>query len=566
MIKEIFFYRNFYTEEFESFDTGKNIVPVRKKNPFCPQSMWFDSNIGEWEPLADESDISFLNAHPVEYADFPTKPNDNYILGDGIIFDFGKSLDIEDMSTKEMAFYLKKRGDIKKWRFDEKNYKDKNDVPKDFFEFLVQSESDSLVLTITCRRFVHNKDTGDTPCIEDSKIFFDMRQGTFGYSGWKGVNETLDEKIDEDILSREYYTDYNLYLGKSIRKPVTQAIRFKDIVYAINILEKSVHLPRPVLQASYRELVLLVQKLTGISSVQSLMDAAPGTEILETMYTLTRLPFEPKLCYVIYNENMAERKIRFRPDRLDSEAYNKFCKKLRIKNYRTLKKCYIARPVSLFTYLRIRDCGFTDINLYNRILTNENATDLFDNTDKNALIKFCEYSIKKRGELCTVNTLLKSKENDFTEKIDTIEMFARYFDYMPETLKNDILINGLSNFNHDALSNIAYKAENRNIVFNHTEEERKLEDSIQGYDFRLPKDSYQLCSIGTALHNCVASYANSVSKKKCTIVYATYNGELRLCIEVRNKQIIQERCDHNGRPNRDELAILSEWHFRHGLA
>ena len=79
-------------------------------------------------------------------------------------------------------------------------------------------------------------------------------------------------------------------------------------------------------------------------------------------------------------------------------------------------------------------------------------------------------------------------------------------------------------------------------------EVEELEDDIDGYSFRLPKDSYQLCEIGTALHNCVASYGERVAKEECTIVYAQKNGEYKICIEVRGKEIVQERIDRNERP------------------
>ena len=97
-------------------------------------------------------------------------------------------------------------------------------------------------------------------------------------------------------------------------------------------------------------------------------------------------------------------------------------------------------------------------------------------------------------------------------------MFARYFNHLPDELVKDILEDGFTKFNHDALSNFSYQLENKNIVFKYSREQEKLEDDIDSYSFRLPKDSYQLCEIGTTLHNCVASYGKSVLQKECAIV------------------------------------------------
>ncbi|MBO5117523.1 MAG: PcfJ domain-containing protein, partial [Treponema sp.] len=103
-----------------------------------------------------------------------------------------------------------------------------------------------------------------------------------------------------------------------------------------------------------------------------------------------------------------------------------------------------------------------------------------------------------------------------------------------------------------------------NIVFKYSNEQKKLEDDIEGFSFRLPKDSYQLCEIGTALHNCVASYAENVQKQECTIVYVQKNGEYKICIEVRGNEIVQERIDRNASPSEEEKAVLEKWHDSHG--
>ena len=108
-----------------------------------------------------------------------------------------------------------------------------------------------------------------------------------------------------------------------------------------------------------------------------------------------------------------------------------------------------------------------------------------------------------------------------------MEMFHQYFRYIPSDLRRDVLNDGFTRFNHDALSNLSYRIKNKKIVFKYNDEQKNLEDDISGYSFRLPTSSYEMCEIGTALHNCAASYASSVENGGCTIVYAQKDGEYK---------------------------------------
>ena len=50
-------------------------------------------------------------------------------------------------------------------------------------------------------------------------------------------------------------------------------------------------------------------------------------------------------------------------------------------------------------------------------------------------------------------------------------MFTRYFTHLPDELVKDILEDGFTKFNYDALSNFSYQLENKNIVFKYSREE-----------------------------------------------------------------------------------------------
>ena len=151
------------------------------------------------------------------------------------------------------------------------------------------------------------------------------------------------------------------------------------------------------------------------------------------------------------------------------------------------------------------------------------------------------------------------------DKYDAMEMFQKYFRHIPKQLRKDILKDGFTTFNHDALANLTYRVKNKKITFKYSQIQQALEDDIDGYSFRLSKNSFQLCEIGTALHNCVASYAEKVSKNESTIVYVTKDDKYQICIEIQYNEIIQERTDRNAAPSSEEIIILQKWHERHGL-
>ena len=142
---------------------------------------------------------------------------------------------------------------------------------------------------------------------------------------------------------------------------------------------------------------------------------------------------------------------------------------------------------------------------------------------------------------------------------------------------NEILHDGLDEHIHDALSNVAYKHQNRKVKFKYSKEQLDLEDEINGYKFLLPTNSYELCEIGNALHNCVASYVDYVEEKVCTIVIAYKDDETKknapkICIEVRNYsegdfkgQVWQQRTDRNAEPNGEDSEVMKIWREKHNL-
>ena len=323
-----------------------------------------------------------------------------------------------------------------------------------------------------------------------------------------------------------------------------------------------------VVKRAYKRLLELAELFTGISFESYREKEKLQYLWLKDFNKLVRLPFCPGLYYIILRSKKND---GFHYDRKDPEIFNHFCKAYKIRHIKSLRRVFPEKPWIIYTYFHLRDCGFRDINLYNQVITNKEKTQKIDEENPKALAFFCRYSIKKRGEKATLNTILRKK--DFTYELegadrtfsDGLQMFAKYFRHIPQSLRQNILRKGFTETNHAALSNIAYRCENKRINFSYTDEEKALEDEIDGYLFRLPKTSYQLCEIANTLYNCAASYVDKVQKKDCTIVYAEKDGKYRICIEVQGNEIIQERIHHNKDPEKEERTALRKWHKKHKL-
>ena len=410
--------------------------------------------------------------------------------------------------------------------------------------------------------------------------------GSFHYSDFKKYKQPLfflrkKEAKLEDEDSLEFKKD-----------PVPDKMFFANIFNSIsgNLNEQeTAFLPKEIIQKAHAAFLQLADAYTGIKvfSFTRKMDlnlarpeknknysrsynqrASIRGSYLREMYRITKIPYEPNLCHVLFSEDYGTfgKKITYK--RKNSKILNRFLRKNKIHGYRLLRKLYSEYPEVLLVYMRLKNCGFKDINLYNKVFSNLTYVNILLNYDYEPLIFFARYCISKRSEIPTLNLLLKQSEREirnFYNVADGMYMFMEYFKHIPETLRRDIIYQGFTEFNHDALTNISYRVRHPNIVFTYSEKQRKLEDKVGDYTFRLPVDSNQLCDIGTCLHNCVASYDKSVKDKKCTIVYAMKDEKYKICIEVVGNTVNQEREDHNKNPDPEMRKILREWHFRHNL-
>lgn len=545
MIKTDYFCRKLGSEIFEHSDEPKTIVPLKPKNAFVHQAQYFSFEKSEWIDCNDGVESQFgQDCILAEFADHPIIPAAPIFSVDRVLLDLKQSMEIEDYDENQMRRYIKWYKEIKRYKFNKSNFSDKNGIDKDWVAAEIESDDENLTLKIILRKFKRtpfsprSKETIEIydimPQLEEKSFFFDLKNGIVELK-WE------NEENDYDKAKKAFN-------------------KYKSDITTMTTAEKC--LPEQLQKEVFKRFIPLARKFTDIS--HEMFCEEPPTNPLKQMCKITNIPYETQLCDVVFSEDKRIQRLKFKINRRDPNIFKKFCRKAKIQNTKTVRTSYNKRPLSLITYINVRDCGFVDINLYNKILQNEKYCEVFDQIKIDSLRKFCKYCIKKRGEKPTMNILLKPSE-DFYNKRDTIDMFCEYFKYIPAELKKDILEDGFTAFNHDALANISYQIKNKNRTFTYTKEEKQLADSIGGFEFALPKDSHQLREIGTALHNCVANYAENVLHKDCTIVYVQKDGEYKVCIEVKGNEIIQERTNYNGKIDEETQKVLNEWHERHRL-
>ena len=575
-MEKIYFYRKLGSADFVQSENEKKIIPVRFKNQFVPDTVVFDWSKNLWEK-ADSVPDETAEILPAEFVEFPIKPAKPKFTGNGVLSGDG-GIAIEDLSPCEMADYCAWQKDESHYFFNSRNFKDSKDCQKDYFAGELCVDEENLTLSLTFKRFarkelevraslsrqiesafsVYSSQTVETPRFLTETISFDMKNGKISFSFESGWDS---EKKEDSEPWR---------VNKNSKKELLPFERHEKILNFLKNLEFCVY-PESVLCQAHKKLSVLVKKFTGLSETPTTSRYLSEENVkpcyLSEMYVLTMLPCEPNLYAVLMNRELHELKFSFNYNRSDTNVLRRFLRKAHIKDHRVLRKVYAEHPTALLLCMRLHDSGFRDINLYNRVIESEENREEIRYLDRKALVFFSKYSIKKRGKIATMNTLLrKSEDVDPYMKDDALCMFQKYFRYVPKELRKDILEDGFSRFNHDALANISYRAKNRNITFKYSGEQKNLEDDIDGYSFRLPQTSWQMGEIGTALHNCVASYAESVEEKECTIVYATKDNEYKICIEVQENKVLQELIDRNDSPTAEEKAVLKKWHERHGLS
>lgn len=536
MISTDFFYRSIGTADFVQDAAAFSLprIPVRLKQKYVAETVFFCPKHNAWEAVEalEQKRIVGKNGEVYDALPFELVVKPEYPST-------GSLGCVESMDEEGIRRLLKVQDAARAYSYHVQYFADENDIPRAYFAFSCSCDDEKLTVTIKSYSFLLNAmDTLPEKIEPQEEVYsFNVADGDFQFLLPEEEPDFIDEFDDDDNhVAKRFNWIQTVLSGKK--------------------------LPQCVLQFAFERLASYARKFTGIELLLPYPEAR--SKVLPFMHCIAMLPTEPNLYAVITNSAFSG----FRYKRTDAELYNRFCKKYRIKSYRQLRVLYAERPEVLVSYLHIKSCGFKDINIYNQVLESaERCVAFFDNAlrARKELVFFAKYSIKRRGELATMHGLLRDFDREHWIASDAIDMFCKYFRHIPETLKKDILKDGLTEFNHDALSNLSYKCQNKKITFSYTPAQTALQDCIGGYEFRLPVNSYELCEIGSRLHNCVASYADSVVGGRCTIVVAYASGAPVICIEVRGRKVCQQRTNYNNSLDDAQLQVLSQWKEKHQL-
>lgn len=121
---------------------------------------------------------------------------------------------------------------------------------------------------------------------------------------------------------------------------------------------------------------------------------------------------------------------------------------------------------------------------------------------------------------------------------------------------------------HDTLVALSKKEKIKNKSIQQSYIYKRLEATIDGFQFTVPKETHELVDIGVKLHNCVATYSARVVKGLVAIVAVSKNNELQACIEVTPRddgqafvQIHQAKlaCNHPVREDPVLNKAVIEW-------
>jgi hypothetical protein len=114
---------------------------------------------------------------------------------------------------------------------------------------------------------------------------------------------------------------------------------------------------------------------------------------------------------------------------------------------------------------------------------------------------------------------------------------------------------------HVFLQRAFRKVSSPNQLIPYSKEEKKLEKIIGDYRFILARDTHELIDAGEDLHICVGSYGDAAVSKRVTIVLLYKNNEKIpvVCIEIRNKKIVQAKMARNRVPVGEAREMVINW-------
>ena len=266
-----------------------------------------------------------------------------------------------------------------------------------------------------------------------------------------------------------------------------------------------------------------------------------------------------------------------------TDNYKIICRLLEINPPKSLRKAYAKNPYAIIWYMLFMQWGVKDLNFIQKFFYFDEyfvgmplnkfvmvpeikrvATYVLSWIEKwLALENYCKWLLKEKGEKFMMNWLYKINEKGILNwQVDILHQFRQYGDKLPEEIKKLLLKEGLTNYVHDIISwKVRELSENlTNVRVIYTPNILKYEAIINGYEFRLVRDTKTLYFVSLELENCVMSYRDKVLSRQSIIFCVIRKAKYIACIEIQNgNEIVQALGYHNQLLEGELLFICNFW-------
>jgi len=195
---------------------------------------------------------------------------------------------------------------------------------------------------------------------------------------------------------------------------------------------------------------------------------------------------------------------------------------------------------------------FKDVNNVRRLLEKTNEWQKGYQGYDEKLPLFIKAMLKKAPETVVANKILKLHTIYFLT--DTARM---YFDIKEINDEYDFDISRSLKDLHDIFSMDYNKLQHPNLPLEYSKQELRIECDIDGYEFRLAKETHELITVGAKMDICVGSYGNRAHRKDLAICVAYKDNEPVVCFELSRHldRVLQAKLHGNQRP-KDEMYDL----------
>lgn len=250
----------------------------------------------------------------------------------------------------------------------------------------------------------------------------------------------------------------------------------------------------------------------------------------------------------------------------DVFVFEKFLfKGIKANTKKAVRKLIFENPMLVDVYRLLLKSGFKNPDVIRAMLSEDMEISTrylieYNNNEKYCqeyIVKFIKKLIKVKGEI-GARKFLSSSESDLEYLRDTASMFV-IFDER-KMFKNTYMKGDLRKV-HDELSKDYRKVKEKNLKINYKPDFYKLEDTIDGFEFKLMKNTYEMIDVGQEMHICVGSYGNSAVAGRCVILTMSKGNKHVGCIELSSdgKRLVQAKACFNNLLQEKKAEVLKQW-------